>query len=77
MTHSRVTSAFFFFVVFLVFFFVLLFLDFSSNVFHCWQQYQSLTQDVSSVVSAPWRCGVLTTWSGTAGFGLGHPLRRT
>ena len=32
-----------------------------------------LTKDVSSVVGAPWRCGVLTTQSGTAGIGLGHP----
>ena len=30
--------------------------------------------DVSSVVSAPWRCGVLTTWSGIAGIGLGLSL---
>ena len=36
-----------------------LFLVFLSNLFYCWHQYQSLT--VSSVVGAPWRCGVLTT----------------
>ena len=42
-------SFFFFFLVFL------------SNMFYCWHQYQSLTVDVSSVVGAPWRCGVLTT----------------
>ena len=29
--------------------------------FYCWHKYQSLTVDVSSVVGAPWRCGVLTT----------------
>ena len=38
-----------------------LFLVFLSNMLHCWHQYQSLTIDVSSVVGAPWRCGVLTT----------------
>ena len=36
-----------------------LFFVFLSNIFYCWRQYQSLT--VSSVVGAPWRCGVLTT----------------
>ena len=40
---------------FLLFFFLV----FLSNMFYCWRQYQSLT--VSSVVGAPWRCGVLTT----------------
>ena len=39
-------------------------------------QYQSLTVDVSSVIGAPWRCGVLTTWSGVAGIGYGHLLGR-
>ena len=34
----------------------------------------SLSKDVSSVVGAPWRCGVLTTKGGKAGFGLGHSL---
>ena len=34
------------------------------------------TKDVSSVVGAPWRCGVLTTQGGIAGFGLGHLLGR-
>ena len=34
---------------------------FFSNVFHCKDWYQRLTRDVSSVVGAPWRCGVLTT----------------
>ena len=32
--------------------------------------------DVSSVVGAPWRCGVLLTWSGIAGIRLGHLLGR-
>ena len=41
-------------------------------MFYCWHLYQSLT--VSSVVGAPWRCGVLTTWSGIAGIGLGRLL---
>ena len=41
-----------------------------------WHQYQSLTVADSSVVGAPWRRGVLTTQAGTAGFGLGHRLRR-
>ena len=35
-----------------------------------------LRKDVSSVVGAPWRCGVLTTWGGRAGIGLGHLLGR-
>ena len=43
--------------------------------FHCWHLYQSLIPvDVSSVVGAPWGCGVLTTQSGIAGIGLGHLL---
>ena len=37
------------------------FFGFLSNVFDCWHKCQSLTLDVSSAVSAPWRCGVLTT----------------
>ena len=41
-------------------------------MFYCWHEYQSLT--VSSVVSAPWRCGVLTTQGGMAGIGLGRLL---
>ena len=32
----------------------------------------SLLIDVSSVVGAPWRWGVLTTEGGVAGCGLGH-----
>ena len=56
------------FLMFFIFFFsffpkkkflLLFFLVFLSNIFYCWRQYQSLT--VSSVVGAPWRCGVLTT----------------
>ena len=31
---------------------------------------------VSSVVGAPWRCGVLTTKGGRAGVGSGHLSRR-
>ena len=49
---------------------------FSFKKFHCWQKYQSLTEDVSSVVGVPWRCGVLTTLGGMAGIGLGHLLGR-
>ena len=45
---------------------------FFSNMFHCWHQFQSLTVDVSSIVGAPWRCGVLTTHGAKAGTGLGH-----
>ena len=37
---------------------------------------QGLTKDVSSVVGAPWRCGVLTTLGGIAGIGLGRLLGR-
>ena len=43
-------------------------------MFSCWHQYQSLTVDVSSVVGAPWRCGVLKTKGGIAGIGLGRLL---
>ena len=42
---------------------------FLSKKFHCWHQFQSLTVDVFSVVGAPWRCGVLTTYGGIAGVG--------
>ena len=49
-----------------------LFRFFLSNVL----QYQSLTVDVSSVVGAPWRWGVLTTQGGIAGIGLGRLLGR-
>ena len=49
--------------------FVLFFLSFFQKGF-------ILSIDVSSVVGAPWRCGVLTTQSGTAGVGLRHLLRR-
>ena len=57
-------SSFFFFLVFL------------SNMFRCWQKSQSFTKDVSSVVGAPRRCGVMTTKGGIAGIGLGHLLGR-
>ena len=50
------------------------FLVFLSNTSYCWHQYQGLTKDVSSVVGAPWRCGVLTTSGGIAGIGLGRLL---
>ena len=43
-------------------------------MFYCRHQYQSLI--VSSVVGAPWRCGVLTTKGRTAGIGLGQLLGR-
>ena len=43
-------------------------------MFYCWRYYQSLT--VSSVVGAPWRCGVLTTLGGIAGMWLGRLLGR-
>ena len=33
-----------------------------------------LTKNVSTVVGAPWRCGVLTTQGGIAGIGLGRLL---
>ena len=48
---------------------------FFKNVY-CWCWCQSSTVDVSSVVGALWRCGVLMTWSGIAGIGLGHLLGR-
>ena len=45
---------------------------FLSNIFQCWHQYPSLPFDVSSVVGAPCRCGVLKTWGGISGIGLGR-----
>ena len=47
----------------------------SSFLFYCVSfkyVYQTLT--ASSVVGAPWRCGVLTTQGGIAGIGLGRLL---
>ena len=41
-----------------VFFCVFAFL---SNTFNCQHSHRNFTKDVSSVVGAPWRCGVLTT----------------
>ena len=42
-------------------------------IFSCFFHFSSrLTSDVSFVVGASWRCGVLMTWGGTAGFRLGH-----
>ena len=72
--YLRVTPLSCFFIFFLknVFFFIV----FLSNMFHCWHLYQSLTVNVSSVVGAPWRCGILTTLGGIAGIGLGHLLGR-
>ena len=46
----------------------------ASFLYTCWHKYQSLTVDVSSVVGAAWRCGVLTTQGGIAGIGLGRLL---
>ena len=66
------------FLMFLIFFFhfseekVFFLIVFLSNIFNCWRWYQSLT--VSSVVGAPWRCGVLTTQGGIAGIGFGRLL---
>ena len=57
---------------FLIFF--LFFICFSLIVFLLLHLYQGLTKDVSSVVGAPWRCGVLTTYGGLAGIGLGRLL---
>ena len=52
------------------------FLEFLSNICRCQHLFSGSTKDVSSIVGAPWRCGVLTTWSGKAGIGLGHLLGR-
>ena len=46
------------------------------QILNCWHQFQSLTVDVSSVIGAPWRCGVQTTEGGIARIGLGHLLGR-
>ena len=68
--------AFMFLISFLFLFVLFFLLEFLSNMFHCWHWYQSLTQDVSSAVGAPWRWGVLTTSGGIARIGWGHILRR-
>ena len=52
------------FMFFLSLFSFFMFFVFRSNMFHCWHWYQSLTFDVSSAVSAPLTCGVLTTQGG-------------
>ena len=53
---------FFFFSLDLVLLFFLFFSCFSFFVFFFFQHlYQGLTKNVSSVVGAPWTCGVLTT----------------
>ena len=73
-------SFFFFLNLFFLFFFhfsqekvsSFLFFVLLSNMFYCWHWYQSLT--VSSVVGAPWRCGVLTTQGGIVGIGLGREI---
>ena len=64
MVHLRAAPAFIVFLIFLLFSF-----KHNSSPEH---QYPSFTFDVSSVVGAPWRCGVLTTHGGTAGIGSGH-----
>ena len=51
-----------------------MFLLFYLNICRFEQLHQGLTKDVSSVVGAPWRCGVLTTVGGVAGIGLGRLL---
>ena len=56
------------------FFLLLFFLSFKSITFPA--LVQSWTIDVSSVVSTPWRCGVVTTKGGKAGIWLGHLLGR-
>ena len=68
-----------FYFSFSSFLFLVLFLFlkkcFSLFVFILFQHlYQGLTKDVSSVVGAPWRCGVLTKLGGIAGIGLGRLL---
>ena len=55
-------------------FFFSLFLEFLSSMFFELALVSDLT--VSSVVGAPWRCGVLTTQGGIAGIGLGCLLGR-
>ena len=81
-SHFLFISSFFVFYVFHFFFhffwkkkfLLFFFLAFLSNMLYCWHQCQSLNIDVSSVVGAPWRCGVLTTQGGKAGIGLGRLL---
>ena len=49
-----------FFISLVSFFLLCCFFELFSY-FCIWHKCQSLTLDVPSVVSAPWRCGVLTT----------------
>ena len=74
MAHLRVTPAFI--VFFVSSSFSLFLFSFFVQFFHGKHQYPRLTFDVSSVVGAPWRRGVLTTQGGIAGFGVGHPPER-
>ena len=75
----------FFFFIFTYFSFFLFFLEncvssflfiFLMNKCRFKNLYWCLTKDVSSVVGAPWRCGVVTLWVGIAGIRLGHSLGR-
>ena len=73
--HLGVTSlscfSFFFFLTENVYSFSFHFISFKHMFIAGISIYHSLTVDVSSVVGAPWRCGVLTTAGGIAGIGLG------
>ena len=67
--------------MFFIFFFHFLKKKVSSFLFSCISFKYFFIAGVSvrvqlfpSVVGAPWRCGVLTTWGGIAGIGLGRLL---
>ena len=68
-------SFFLLFFMFFIFYFAI-FVFFLKNEFLFFQIYAapSICISVSSVVGAPWRCGVLTTLGGMAGIGLGRLL---
>ena len=84
-SRLQVTSAFIFFIFHFVYFFHLCFPHFlkfffffnSVHFIFLYSFKNSIcTEEVSFVVGAPWRCGVLTAQGGIAGIGLGHLMGR-
>ena len=57
-----------FFLILFLFLFLIFF--FFQNMSRCWLAFVlGFNKICSTVVGAPWRCGVLTTWRGIAGIG--------
>ena len=69
--HNKNQCFFFFCFLFSCFSFTPFFL-LSSKYMSSLAQYPSLAINVSALVGAPWRCGILTTGDGRAGVGLDH-----